>query len=388
MSFMRGCVMISKLRDMRIETKLFLICGTMLAGFIVFGLITLETVAEIEVNGPLYHRITRGKNLIADVLPPPAYILESYLTLMQLKDEVDPGKRALLFDKIRSLRKTYFGVIEFWRHTLPDGPMKDLLVMKSYEPAVAFYKKFEDELIPAIIANDSSKVNSVTKELGKLYQIHRKAIDEVVRQANNSNSADEVSADSIIRRRELLLYTIAFMMIAAIAASLFGVRKILTDNVVKLVSVTKRFQSGDLAVRTGLSGKDEFSEVGRAFDQMAEKIERDSLAIAENEENLKRINGQLRQEIVERKQTEDERNRLIDQLRVAISRIKTLTGLLPVCSACKKIKNDNGEWQQMEEYIRNHTEADFSHGICPECMEKLYPDYILKTSLSSEDPER
>jgi PAS domain S-box-containing protein len=58
--------------------------------------------------------------------------------------------------------------------------------------------------------------------------------------------------------------------------------------------------------------------------------------------------------------------------------INNLRGMLPICSSCKKIKNDTGYWEQIEVYIKNHSEADFSHGICPECAEKLYPEYYKK----------
>ena len=81
----------------------------------------------------------------------------------------------------------------------------------------------------------------------------------------------------------------------------------------------------------------------------------------------------MRGEIIEREKAEEERNQLIAQLREALAKIKTLTGLLPICSACKKIRNDRGIWEQIEIYIRDHSDADFSHSICPECMKKLYP---------------
>lgn len=62
-------------------------------------------------------------------------------------------------------------------------------------------------------------------------------------------------------------------------------------------------------------------------------------------------------------------------LRQAIAEIKTLSGLLPICASCKKIRDDKGYWNQIEVYIRDHSEVEFSHSICPECMKKLYPDY-------------
>ncbi len=63
----------------------------------------------------------------------------------------------------------------------------------------------------------------------------------------------------------------------------------------------------------------------------------------------------------------------VDELRQALDQIKTLQGILPICSSCKKIRDDRGYWNQVEVYISDHTDAEFTHGICPECVKKLYP---------------
>jgi phosphoserine phosphatase RsbU/P len=65
----------------------------------------------------------------------------------------------------------------------------------------------------------------------------------------------------------------------------------------------------------------------------------------------------------------------IEELRQAFDQIKTLRGIVPICAGCKQIRDDRGYWNQVEVYVRDHTEAQFSHGICPDCMKKLYPDY-------------
>lgn len=79
-------------------------------------------------------------------------------------------------------------------------------------------------------------------------------------------------------------------------------------------------------------------------------------------------------DISNRKRMEKEREELIQRLQDALSRVKKLSGLLPICASCKKIRDDKGYWNQIETYIRAHSEADFSHGICPECAKKLYPE--------------
>ena len=65
----------------------------------------------------------------------------------------------------------------------------------------------------------------------------------------------------------------------------------------------------------------------------------------------------------------------IEELRAALDQIKTLRGILPICASCKKVRDDQGYWSQVESYISEHTEAQFSHGICPECMKKLYAKF-------------
>ena len=85
-------------------------------------------------------------------------------------------------------------------------------------------------------------------------------------------------------------------------------------------------------------------------------------------------------DITERKQAEEERKILIQklqqtlkELQEALAKVKTLSGLLPICASCKKIRDDSGYWKQIEAYIREHSDATFTHGICPECVKKLYP---------------
>lgn len=79
-------------------------------------------------------------------------------------------------------------------------------------------------------------------------------------------------------------------------------------------------------------------------------------------------------DVTERRQAEEAQKELIEQLRRALSQVKTLSGLLPICASCKKIRDDQGYWQQVEEYVRAHADVEFSHGICPDCAEKLYGD--------------
>ncbi len=89
--------------------------------------------------------------------------------------------------------------------------------------------------------------------------------------------------------------------------------------------------------------------------------------VRERAAEIGKANEKLLREIVERKQIENE-------LRQALEQIKTLKGIVPICSNCKRIRDDSGYCNQIEAYIREHSDAEFSHGICPECARKLYPE--------------
>jgi PAS domain S-box-containing protein len=84
-------------------------------------------------------------------------------------------------------------------------------------------------------------------------------------------------------------------------------------------------------------------------------------------------------DVTDAKLAEQERERLIAELREALAKVRALSGMLPISSSCKKIRDDKGYWNQIEKYIRDHSEAEFSHGICPECVKELYPDLDIST---------
>jgi hypothetical protein len=81
-----------------------------------------------------------------------------------------------------------------------------------------------------------------------------------------------------------------------------------------------------------------------------------------------------RRAVRERAQAEEEKEQLVEECEKALAEVERLSGFLPICSSCKRIRDDQGYWQQIEEYIRDHSDADFSHSICPDCLDLLYPE--------------
>ena len=114
------------------------------------------------------------------------------------------------------------------------------------------------------------------------------------------------------------------------------------------------------------------------FANQLSKIAFQNLELRKNRELLKEFNQELENIVKERTAELDSANRdlkkALEDLQKAFDSIKTLKGLLPICSNCKKIRDDKGYWNQIEKYIESYTDVSFSHGVCPECAEKLYGD--------------
>jgi methyl-accepting chemotaxis protein len=159
----------------------------------------------------------------------------------------------------------------------------------------------------------------------------------------------------------ILILTI--IIISAIVSTIIIIsRRYVFQPLEKLKDAASLISIGNLDTPVDTSSKDEIGELARKFKQMAKNLS--TITVSRD---------RLIEEINERKKAEVEREKVINELQQALAEIKTLRGIVPICSFCKQIRDDKGYWNQVESYIREHTEAEFSHGICPKCMAKHYP---------------
>ena len=190
--------MASMFRNASITRKLTFIVCLGAAGLITCAFVGINTLQRVKVNGPVYKEIVRGKDLVADILPPPEYILETYMTVLQMTHEKDATARQGLIDHCTQLKKDYDDRHEFWIADLPQGPMREALLDHSYKPATEFFKILNDEFIPAVKAGDLAKATELaTGSLKQSYEQHRAGIDETVKLANEYAANNEATAAKI-----------------------------------------------------------------------------------------------------------------------------------------------------------------------------------------------
>lgn len=202
---------------MSIRVKLLSAIGICALGFLLFALVSWSTLNTTRVNGGLYMNIVQGKDLIADILPPPEYIIETYLVLFQMLEEADNAALKAFVAKSKSLREDYEKQHRFWSENLPDGALKEEFIVTSYRPAVKFYEIMDKEAIPAILSGDRGKAREILRNVLKpLYAEHRQAIDKVVAMADKNLKMQETGVREIIRVRTLVLSVLGFIVLAAV----------------------------------------------------------------------------------------------------------------------------------------------------------------------------
>jgi signal transduction histidine kinase len=269
----------SRLSSMKTKVVGFVTISTVaLLGLALNSFLTLNSV---KVGGDAYDEVLASERLIADVLPPPAYIIESYLTVQQLVNNTDPALEPVLRQRLEGLEADYSERQDFYIETVTDPDMAQALKLDSQEPARQFFQLVQDELLPALDAGDLDTARSLANnDLRDAYEMHRAAIDQVVVLAMEDSLAAETSANDLVSSRtNLLLVTVivAFLVTALVgaivaAAIVKPVRRVVHTATVTLPALVQRIRdTGDATItdeELAVDSNDELGEATRAFNSV------------------------------------------------------------------------------------------------------------------------
>lgn len=178
-----------------IKSKLMGLLGFALVGLALVYLVGFMTLTRVKIKGPIYTDIVQMKDLIADVLPPPEYILESYLVVLQLTETSDTGKVGFLLRECTRLESEFAARHEYWNVDLDSGRTKEILLNDAYAPAMEFYRIRNKDFLPLI--QSGKRMEAKALALGimtDLYSRHRAAIDQVVALATAAGVEHEKTA--------------------------------------------------------------------------------------------------------------------------------------------------------------------------------------------------
>jgi methyl-accepting chemotaxis protein len=263
----------SGFKDISVRTKLSLMVIFGMIGFMAFGLYAFNRLDYLKVNGPIYGSIVQSKDLIADILPPPKYIIESYLNVLEMVDAVDrqadPAELDRMYAKAEALREEYMVRQAFWLVDLDEGELKNLMTVTTYDPAVDFYEIRDNEFIPAIQAGDIERAKTILRdELQPQYQAHRVEIDKAVALATIRYQQDEVLAAGAVTQTItwfILLGVLVAIMSATMAVLIsLGIVKPLRRLTVTALEIAK----GDIQQQIDYESKDEVGQLADGFRRM------------------------------------------------------------------------------------------------------------------------
>jgi methyl-accepting chemotaxis protein len=261
------------------------------AGCIAVLLTSQVALTQLKVGGPLYDTIKLGNDLVPDVLPPPAYVIEAYLEVtLAINDTAQLQARR---NKIEELRKSYDERKVFWKDSSLDAPLKQLIVAQSDAEVQKFWTEVEKSLFPALQKADKDAVAKSYAQVTAAYTAHRKIVDEIVKQANDLNAATEAEARRQISFYTIILLGVAVLVLGVLAAGVWWMMRGLARPVVQMTEAMKRIAGGELDCEVPARGrKDEIgamSDTLQVFkDALIAKQAADAAAAADAEAKIER----------------------------------------------------------------------------------------------------
>jgi methyl-accepting chemotaxis protein len=249
---------------MSLKRRLYLLLALVLTGFVAFSFVAFFTLGKLKIGGPQYVQIIRGKDLVADILPPPEYVIESYLVALQIEKALEEKEETKeinpLIERLGALEKDYDDRHAFWLTEPLDSEMKSVFLGESFRHAQAFYSVAKTEFIPAAKAGDLIKADLALEQMKKSYELHRMAIDKVVTMANQGNEIVEKEAAASSTRDQVIL--LAVMLATLLGAG--GYMVIFARNLLNGLGgepgyakeVARKISSGDLSVEIALNRGD------------------------------------------------------------------------------------------------------------------------------------
>ncbi len=218
--------------------------------------VAYQTLTVVRVGGPAYTIIIDKKELIADILPPPAYVVESYLLVLQLVEEQEVESRIKLERRLMMLQDEYQRTQEHWRSKLPAGHLRAAFVDESYVAATEFHEVVNKEFLPAVHERDFVHAREIASgRLKRSFSAHRTAVDRTVALARAESEMAEQEVTNFINKRTLVLVLLSVTVgiVVVRLAYVFGRRMLLANQLL----------AHDLAERLRIEGNLRASELLR-----------------------------------------------------------------------------------------------------------------------------
>jgi methyl-accepting chemotaxis protein len=226
----------------------------------------VSALGQLKVNGPIYRQIVLGKDLIADILPPPEYVIEAYLeTTLTLNDPPSVKQRR---ERLAQLHKEYNDRHQYWSEVENFDPVnKQLIVEESYKPVTRFWNAIETVFLPAIEKGDMETAHKAYAEIASAYADHRAVVDKMVARANEINAATEVAAAESETSFTITIWSVAVVVFVTVLGGVLALGYGVVRPLTRMTGVMKQLAAGQMDIAIPSAGrKDEIGSMAEAVD--------------------------------------------------------------------------------------------------------------------------
>jgi methyl-accepting chemotaxis protein len=267
---------------------------TIARAMVLFGLVTatglgavvftgIYALSEVKVGGPLYDKLKLGNDLIADILPPPEYVIESYLEATLALN--NPAELANRRERLKQLKKEYDERHEFWVKSDLEPVVKAKMVVDSHREVQRFWNAIEQVFLPALAKADAGAAAKSYAEITAAYLAHRALIDEIVKKTTDDNAAIESAATQRVGTFNVILWGISGLVFLIIGGGLAGVGLGVIRPMTRMTGVMARLAGGGLDIEIpSLNRSDEVGAIARAVQVFRESALRVKAMEAEQAE--------------------------------------------------------------------------------------------------------
>lgn len=311
------------LKRMKLGTKLFLLVGISLSGLVMLGVVSYLTLERVKVDGPIGNEITRDLKLAGDIMPPPLNILQTRIVVYQILRETDRAKLQAEIADIHRLKQAYLEAHDQWAKELPEGKVRDLVLAKAHDPALAYYQMVEQDLIPAALRGDKRAAESYVPRLVAIYGKHDDAIE-----AGNKLNAEEVAAAeqrglAAVRSSTLTLLGLGSVLgLLVCALGVMMVRGIL-GPVSKTMHVLQALADGDLRETMEVESSDEIGMMGEALNKAIGSVSNTIQSIASTAEHVASASEEISSSASEQAQSAETQKDQTTQVATAMQEMSS-----------------------------------------------------------------
>ena len=262
-----------RLKDLGLGARVFFGLAAIALNVAVLIFVYQRALSNLRVGGPVYNTIADAKDLTADILPPPLYVIEAFLNTHEIEDRTDKESLQKQIAVNTQLHKEYLEHHEMWAGKLAPGAFRSAVIDESHAPVVAFFNAIENELIPAMQRGDRAAAReAIEKHIKPRFEEHKAVIDRAVKLAEQEQTSIQKHAESVAASAQTQI--LVLLLIGAGLATVVGI--VLTRSVAnpvhRMKSELEQISAGDNSVRLVVDSRNEVGRIAGTVNEVMEQI--------------------------------------------------------------------------------------------------------------------